>query len=537
VRWVRNVVRLLAAVVALLFLPASAVLAHASLDNSVPASGATLVESPPQIVLDFDEPVETSLGFVRLFSSDGSRTSLPALGRDAADSSIVRVDVPRLDDGTYVVTYRVVSLDGHAVDGALTFQVGDGPRVDVTDLVADALADTGTNDIVTNATRAVRLVGYLALGLALAGVLFVVGGPVVESFGRRLRSFTAAGAGVLALGSVALLALQGAALDGGGLGAAFRWSTIGDVSDTRVGHALIARIVVASLLCAAFVTARRTTRAEPAARFFAVLGFVALPLTYPFAGHAGAVGPAAVSIVVSMLHVAGVATWFGGLVLLSAMVPLRTVTTVKWFSQRAAMLVGVAVVTGVVQSLLIVDDLGGLLDITYGKTLVTKVVIVGAMLLSAAVVRRRFLDSGVERLRSVLVVEAVIGLLVLGVTAGLVAETPRASTSGAPFATTLVQGETLVNVTVSPGRVGPVEMHVIITKPGGSLEPVASVRVRLSSEQQGVPPITVEPAEVGPNHFVATAQIPYAGEWKLDVILIEVDGRESLFTTPFTARS
>ena len=536
-RYVRTIVRLLAAVAALLLLPASAALAHASLDNSVPASGATLVESPPQIVLDFDEPVETALGFIRLFSSDGARTSLPALGRDAADSSIVRVDVPRLDDDTYVVTYRVVSVDGHAVDGALTFQVGEGPRVDVADLVAEALADTGRNDVVANATRVVRLVGYLALGLALAGAFFVLGGSVVASFGRRLRRLTAVGAGVLAAASVALLALQGAVLDGGGLGAAFRWSTIGDVSDTRVGHALVARIIVAALLGAAVIATTRTTRAEPAARFFAVLGFVALPLTYSFAGHAGAVSPAAVSVAVSMLHVACVATWFGGLVLLSVCVPMRTVPTVKWFSQRAAVLVGLAVVTGVVQSLLIVDDIGGLLDITYGKTLVTKVAIVGVMLLSAAVVRRRFLDSGVERLRSALVVEAVVGLLVLGVTAGLVAETPRATTSGAPFATTLVQGETLVNVTVSPGRVGPVEMHVIITKPGGSLEPVASARVRLSSRQQGVPPITVEPTEVGPNHFVATAQIPYAGEWKLDVILVESDGRESLFTTPFTARS
>lgn len=529
----RNVVRLMVAVAALLFLPASAVLAHASLDNSVPASGATLVDSPPQIVLDFDEPVETTLGFIRLFASDGSRTSLPMLSRDAADSSIVRVDVPRLDDDTYVVTYRVVSVDGHAVDGALTFQVGDGPRVDVTDLVADALADTGTNDVVATATRAVRLVGYLALGLVMAGVFFVLGGSVVESFGRRLRAVTAASAGVLAAVSIALLALHGATLEGGGPSAALRWSTISDVADTRVGHALIVRIAVAGLLCAALLAA---TRAETLGRFFAVLGFVSLPLTYSFAGHAGATSPAAVTVAVSLLHVGAVATWFGGLVLLSTMAPMRTESTVKWFSQRAAALVGVAVATGIAQSLLIVDDIGGLLDITYGKMLVAKVVIVGAMLLSAAVVRRRFLDSGIERLRSALVVEAVVGLVVLGVTAGLVAETPRATTSSAPFATTLVQGETLLNVTVSPGRVGPVEMHVIITKPGGSLEPVASARVRLSSEQRDVPAITVEPREVGPNHFVATAQIPYAGEWKLDVILVEDDGRESLFTTPFTAR-
>lgn len=527
---------MLIAVVAVLFLPASAVFAHASLDNSVPASGATLVDSPPQIVLDFDEPVETVLGFIRLFASDGSRTALPAVSRDASDSSIVRVDVPRLDNDTYVVTYRVVSVDGHAVDGALTFQVGEGPKVDVTDLVADVLADTGTDSAVANTTRAARLVGYLALGLAMAGAFFVLGGSVVDTFRRRLRLVTGAGAGALALSSIALLVVQGAALGGGGLGAAMRWSTIADVADTRVGHALIVRIVVAIFLCAAMLVALRTAKTESLMRFGAVLGLVALPLTYSFAGHAGSASPVVIAAAVSMLHVGAVSTWFGGLVLLSAFEPMRTMTTVKWFSQRAAAMVGIAVVAGIVQALLIVDDIGGILDIAYGKTLATKVVIVGAMLLSAAVVRRRYLDSGIQRLRSVLVVEAVVGLLVLGVTAGLVAETPRATTSGVPFATTLVQGDTLVNVTVSPGRVGPVEMHIIVTSPGGSLDPVRSARVRLSSAQQNVPPIAIEPAQVGPNHFVATAQIPYAGDWNLDVILVESDGRESLFTTPFTAR-
>jgi hypothetical protein len=80
-------------------------------------------------------------------------------------------------------------------------------------------------------------------------------------------------------------------------------------------------------------------------------------------------------------------------------------------------------------------------------------------------------------------------------------------------------------------------MHVIISKPGGSLEPVTAAKVRFSSKERDVPPIAVEPVEVGPNHFVATAQIPYAGEWKIDVVLVEPDGRESLFTTPIDVRS
>ncbi|MEY2628063.1 MAG: CopC domain, partial [Actinomycetota bacterium] len=59
-----KVARFLIALVAVFIaLPAFSASAHAVLDNSVPASGATLAESPPQIVLDFDERVETAVGF------------------------------------------------------------------------------------------------------------------------------------------------------------------------------------------------------------------------------------------------------------------------------------------------------------------------------------------------------------------------------------------------------------------------------------------------------------------------------------------
>ena len=166
-RHVRRAAVAFVALVSMLTFSTSAVFAHAVLDNSVPASGATLVDAPPQIVLDFDEPVETSLGFIRLFGSDATRVPLPSIARDASDKSIVRVDVPTLDDDTYVVTYRVVSVDGHPVDGAITFQVGEGAPIDVTSVVADVLGDDGTDAVVSALTRVVRLRGISPLRSSL----------------------------------------------------------------------------------------------------------------------------------------------------------------------------------------------------------------------------------------------------------------------------------------------------------------------------------------------------------------------------------
>lgn len=524
---------LIALVATFVAFPALTASAHAVLDNSVPASGATLAESPPQIVLDFDERVETAVGFIKLFASSGTRISLPAISRDAADSSIVRVDVPTLDDDTYVAAYRVVSSDGHPVDGAITFQVGEGKRVDVTRVVADALKSNSTNGAVSDAMRATRLVGYLALALLLAAIFFVFGGSITEALRATIGRVAVIASFVLAISALALIGLQGAAVSGGGIGSAFSSSNFGDILGTRTGHALAARFIAALVIGLVWLVTSRSALG----RFAGVFAFVILPLTFGFAGHPGAVSHAGPTLVASLIHVVAVSMWFGGLLLLVAVPGLRVETTVKWFSQRAAVIIGAVVVTGVVQSLLVLEDLGSITDITYGKTLIGKVLLVGAMLLSAAVVRRRFLDSGVGNLRSVLVVEAAIGLLVLAVTSGLVAETPRAVSSLAPFSTALVQGETIVNVSISPARVGAVEMHIIVTTPGGSLEAMTSARARLSLASRGVPPIRIETSTVGPNHFVATTAIPYPGDWKLDVILTDRNDREILLTTTAPVRS
>lgn len=525
----RRVGSRLAAVVAVLFvvLPAATASAHAVLDNSVPASGATLADSPPQIVLDFDERVETSLGFIKLFASTGQRITLSTIRRDAADPSIVRVDVPTLEADTYVAAYRVVSADGHPVDGAITFQVGEGKRADVSRVVADALAQTTTDSAVSDAMRAVRLVGYLVLALLVASLVFLFGGHTGDDVRRRLSRIVGAAGALVAVSAAFLIGLQGAAVAGTGIGSVFNWSNVSGVLDTRTGHALCLRVIVAVIVGVAFTIAESSM----AARFAGILALVVLPLTFAFAGHPGAVDHSWLAVGASVVHIAAVTFWFGGLLLLVSLAGLRVDATVKWFSQRAAAAIVVVAVSGVVQSVLIVDDLGSIADITYGKTLIAKVVLVGAMLLSAAVVRRRFLDTGVSNLRSVLVVEAAIGLIVLAVTAGLVAETPRALSSSAPFSTSLVQGETIVNVTLSPARVGSVEIHVIVSPPGGSLDAVASARVRLSLADRGVPPINVDATSVGPNHFVGTTAIPYSGDWKLDVIIVDAADSEILFTT------
>ena len=516
----RNFLRtVLVTISCLLCAPAAMASAHAVLDNSVPTSGATLEDTPLQIVLDFDESVESSLGYIKLFSSSGKRVQLPAVKADASDASIVRVVPPTLAQDSYVAVYRVISADGHPVEGAITFRVGAGAVSNLASVIETALQDSETSNAVKVAMALMRFISYIAISIVLAGIFFLLGSDAPR---KGLNRAVVLAGSVLGLSTALLYLLHGMNASGGTWGQIANVSVVKDVFATQVGESLFARIVV-SLLLVSVVTRW--------GKFVAVFAFATLPFTYAFAGHAAVDSPAALTIALLALHVAAVGVWCGGLILLIFVKDIRTTPIVEWFSQRAAILIAVVVATGVVQALLLMDGIGNLTKTSYGKALIAKVCVVGIMLICAAIVRRRFYESGVSRLRAVLCAEVLVGLVVLSITSGMVAASPRPTVSNAPFSTALVQGDVIANITISPPRVGESEMHVIVSPPNGSLDPVLAIKARFSLVSGSVPPIQAELNAVGPNHFVGYIQFVYPGEWKVDVIVSPDANSEVLYST------
>lgn len=521
----RNFLRVLfVAVICVLCAPAAMASAHAVLDNSVPTSGATLEDTPLQIVLDFDESVESSLGHIRLFSSSGKRVQLSAVKADASDASIIRVVPPTLEQDSYVAVYRVISADGHPVEGAITFRVGAGAVSNLASVIETALQDSETSNAVKVAVALMRLISYIAVSVVLAGIFFLLGSNTPR---KGLNKAVVLAGSVLGLSTALLYLLHGMIASGGSWAQIANVSVVKDVFATQVGESLFVRIVVSFLLVC--VVARW-------GNFVAVFAFVILPFTYAFAGHAAVDSPAALTIALLALHVAAVGVWCGGLILLIFVKDIRTTSIVEWFSQRAAVLIAFAVATGVVQALLLMNGISNISKTSYGKALIAKVCVVGVMLICAAIVRRRFYESGVTRLRAVLCAEVVVGLVVLSITSGMVAASPRPTVSNAPFSTALVQGDVIANVTISPPRVGESEMHVIVSPPNGSLDPVLAIKARFSLASSKVPPIQAELNAVGPNHFVGYIQFVYPGEWKVDVIVSPDANSEVLYSTQLSIK-
>ena len=114
----------LTAMLALVLSPARAD-AHAELLSTEPAAGEHLATGPDQVVLHFSEAVNLGDDLVKVLDSSGDEVDAGDPVHLDGERSSVALPLPKLDDGGYVVSWRVISSDGHPVGGAFTFRVGD----------------------------------------------------------------------------------------------------------------------------------------------------------------------------------------------------------------------------------------------------------------------------------------------------------------------------------------------------------------------------------------------------------------------------
>lgn len=104
---------------------APAASAHSDLVSSDPEDGARLDRAPKEIVLTFNEPLLPDFVRVIVTNPDGEIGDLIVTGVDGATA--VAKWPQNLVPGDWTVTYRVVSQDGHPVEGSIDFSYTDEP--------------------------------------------------------------------------------------------------------------------------------------------------------------------------------------------------------------------------------------------------------------------------------------------------------------------------------------------------------------------------------------------------------------------------
>jgi copper transport protein len=180
---------------------------------------------------------------------------------------------------------------------------------------------------------------------------------------------------------------------------------------------------------------------------FAAIG--ALVMTAPLAGHAASHSPRGLLAGSDALHVLCMCTWLGGLVMLVLAIPLGVralvpddatpllATTVGRFSRMAMIAVTLLLLSGIVNSIVLVASFDALVETAYGRLVLAKIALFGALITLGAFNQRRMLpqlraaaargdppgDAATVLRRSV-ALEVGFAVVVLGVTSVLVATQP-----------------------------------------------------------------------------------------------------------------
>lgn len=432
----------MAAVVVGLF--SSATPAYA-VDNSIvattPGAGTTIETSPTAIDVTFANPVGPG-PVLTLTCGDPGQIISTAPAVLLADGVSVQLTVPTpINKGVCTVSWQVADTALQpAGNGSFQFTIANDPAVTTTVAGATTSLDPTASTVplptvptagggigVTVDSEGVsqgpmslfRLLSDIFVAILFGAIVLITlywreGIEYVLTV-RFLRTIWMAGLAVTYLYVGAL----GAVTENKGIGAALTPSSWGALFDTTPGIAAIARMLL--LVGAGWAVLRPERIVDPNSTMLAIAGPGVAVLTMAFSRADSGF----IEIGLGLVHVVAISVWFGSLVLVARVVVAGPgeedlTDAVRGFAKLSPPVIAVAVVSGVLQGLMLT---GGDLTsahglVTVAKTLVVALMVVVAMA-SRTFVKMRFRDLEeleapmAERLRRVLGIEAVIGVLAM----------------------------------------------------------------------------------------------------------------------------
>ena len=244
------------------------------------------------------------------------------------------------------------------------------------------------------------------------------------------------------------------------------------------------------------------------------------------------------------------AIWIGALAPLAAMTrspaaPLLAI--LNRFSKAAMPVVAALAVTGLVLAVVQLESVRPLIETSYGLILLTKLVLVAALLCLAALNRFRLmpqlalnpLDTKVLT-RSILM-ECVVAVGILGVVAGWrFTPPPRALATAAvkPLAIHIHTDSAMFQVLISPGTVGKDSFVLQLMEGDASPLVAKEATLILSLPERGIEPLQ-RVATLGADGYwhVADAPIPYPGRWHMRIEALVTDFRKVTLEDDFDVAS
>ncbi|MGY3589163.1 copper transport protein [Bradyrhizobium sp. USDA 4341] len=499
--------------------------AHAVLIAAEPADGSVVTEAPKTVVLRFNEAVAPTA--VSLLDAAGKPRDVTIRAVDQSVMVTLPADLPQ---GTQVVSYRVVSQDGHPVAGSLLFSIG---------VVTGSAAPTG-DGVLHALIWLARLGLYLGLFAGVGGVLFAawIGqGPA----GERLIMWSLA---IGLIGAVASLGLQGVDLLNLPITGVLTWAAWASAAGTSLFPALL--LAIAAMLIAA--TAWRSPSFS-AAWIRTAVAMICVGLSLSVSGHAATASPQWLTRTALFIHGVGLAFWMGALGPLAVLAWQRKDSLLRVlgrFSMLAVPVVALIALSGLALAIVQLESFGALIDTGYGNILLVKFVLV-SLLLTLAALNRLVFTPAIARefhrtrpLQRSIALEFVLMIAILGLVAlWRFTPPPRvlAMSDDVPLAVHIHTDAAMFQVLIAPGKVG--QNDFVLQLMNGDASPFAAkeATLTLSLPDRGIEPLE-RSAALGPDGYwhVKKVPLPVPGRWHMQIDALVTDFKKVTLEDDFEVR-
>lgn len=522
--------------------------AHPIILSSDPAQSATASSGITQIIIHYSEAIEIDFSTIKVLDSGGNQIDNKDTQYFEGESSLV-VTTPPLEDGIYTVTSKVLSrVDGHLVDDAFVFGVGDvsvppPKQKDITDEIY--FPEAGA--------RFPGLVGQvIVLGSAISSIIMwrtikrknLIRENLAELqtfFHAKFSSITGIALFLVFASNILTLVVQTIRLQ----------TSASDVLQTSFGAVWILRMAITVILLAIwFLMENKTSFSSK--KQWAILGLsLVLIGTTTIIGH-GTASEQLAAVTIDYIHNLIASVWIGGVIffgfiLLPAFTKLESnkkelisLLMIPRFSSMFIISLGILIITGPTLLWLLEDDLMLLGQSYYGFLIIAKIAVAAIMIALGSYNQFKIQRSAEKEIKSKeifvhkklkrsLKIEAIFGIILLGVVALLTnSSLPTPSTQEAiaqqisyGYKTSVFSENIRFDVDIEPFRSG-INTVVIsaFDSTGKPVDDLSNIKMKISNPQRNIAPIEIQLSQDGsqqlPNYEGETT-IGFSGKWIVEL--------------------
>ena len=541
-------------VLIILFVLSSVYLPYASAHPFTEETFPNLTSNSPagttEVIVYFSEPIEIGFSQIKVFDSEGNQIDNKDTSYHEGEESLIVTTSP-LEDGVYTVSTKVLSkVDGHLVPDAFLFAVGDA-------VVPDLPNTTPKTDLIFYPEAGARFPGLVGQTIVLGAVIasLVIWGTqnknifkeelekIAQFHHRRFMSTTAIGLILIFISNILMIAVQTIRLETSPI----------DAIQTNFGGTWVIRMTITIVVLGIWFGLDRKKILSTKNQIPMLVSMLALIGTSSMIGHGAASGET-FALVLDYIHNLVAAVWIGGIfyfvyTLLPTVAQLKqskqekiSLLLIPRFSIAFIISVGIVIITGPLLMWFLESDVGLITESFFGQLIILKIVIAAIMIglggffqFKLQRTAEKNIKSGKilihKKLRRSLRVDAILGIILLGVVALLTNGTLPAGEIQKVDAQEIIYGFTTTEFTenikfeieISPFSSGANTILVKVSDFDG--KPVYDsdqIKVKVSNPSKNISAIEIPMEKIEKEsteiiEFQGELTFGFSGDWEIEV--------------------